>query len=71
MVNINVLPGAIGEIFAEVSQTRKLTKADRYGLMAAIVTESIDDDERDAIDRLLRSVVRQKIALANELSSIL
>lgn len=70
MVNVNLLPGAIGEMMAYVSKTGKLTKADRYGLMAAILTGEISDEERQAIDRLLRSVVRRRIQIGNEISAI-
>ncbi len=71
MVKLNLLPGAIGEMIAQVSQTRQLTKADRYGLMAAIITEAISDEERQAIDRLLRSVVRKRIQINNEISAVI
>jgi hypothetical protein len=54
-----------------VSKTRKLTQADRYGLMAAIITESINEEEKRAIDRLLHSVVRKRIKIGNEVSAIL
>ena len=70
-MKINVLPGAIGEILAQVSQTRQLTQADRYGLMAAIVTEAMSEEEERAINRLLRSVVRQRIKIANEISTVI
>jgi anthranilate phosphoribosyltransferase len=71
MMKLNLLPGAIGEIIAHVGQTRQLTKADRYGLMAAIMTEAISEEERQAIDRLLRSVVRKRIQIGNEISAII
>ena len=69
-MNINVLPGALGEIFAQVSETSQLTQADRYGLMAAIVTEAMNEDEQRAMNRLLRSVVRERIQIANEISRV-
>lgn len=71
MMKLNLIPGAIGEILAQVSQTRQLTQADRYGLMAAILTESITEEERRGIDRLLRAVVRKRIAIAHELSAVI
>lgn len=71
MINLYLIPGAIGEILAYVSQTSQITQADRYGLMAAIITESINEEERRAIDRLLRSVTRKRIAISHELSGIL
>jgi hypothetical protein len=58
MLILNVLPGAINEMLVSVSNTGYLTKLDRYGLMAAIIDESLDPEERSSIDRLLRLVRR-------------
>lgn len=60
---LQLLPGAVAEIVASSSETGYLTLADRYGLMAAIADESLDEDERRAINRLLRLVQRGSIAL--------
>lgn len=65
---IRLLPSAISELFAQVSSTGKLTLADRYGLMAAILDESLSEDERHCIDRLLRALQRGRIQVVNELS---
>ncbi|NES85185.1 MAG: hypothetical protein F6K10_29335 [Moorea sp. SIO2B7] len=61
---IQLLPGAIAEIFASTSETRELTLADRYGLMAAALDESLDEEETRAINRMLRAVVRGKIKIS-------
>jgi hypothetical protein len=61
MLILNVLPGAINEMLVSVSNTGYLTKLDRYGLMAAIIDESLDPEERSSIDRLLRLVRRGMI----------
>lgn len=66
---INLLPGAINELIASVAQTHRLTKADRYGLLAAILDESITEDERYSIDRLIRSLVKGRIQIVDELSA--
>ncbi len=58
---VQILPGAIAEIVAKSSETGYLTLADRYGLMAAIADESLSEDERRAINRLLRLVQRGHI----------
>ncbi len=63
-----LLPSAISELFAQVSRTGKLTLADRYGLMAAILAESLNEDERRSIDRLLRAIRRGRIVVVDELS---
>lgn len=58
---IKLLPGSIADILAEASETKCLTTADRYGLMAAVFDESLDEDERRAINRILHSVSRGRI----------
>jgi len=61
MLSINLIPGAINEISASVRDTNCLTKADRYGMMAAIIDESTTDEERGSLDRLLRALVKGRI----------
>ncbi|MGB0560193.1 MAG: hypothetical protein ACPGVO_00100 [Spirulinaceae cyanobacterium] len=64
MLQLQLLPGAISAMFADATETKTLTEADRYGLLAAILTEDIEDEERRAVDRILRSVRRGKLAIA-------
>ncbi len=71
MVQIKLLPGAINEIVANVTDTQKITQADRYGLMAAILDESITEDERRSVDRLIRLLVKGRIQVTNEISMML
>ncbi|MEA5517434.1 hypothetical protein [Limnoraphis robusta] len=47
-----------------------MTQADRYGLMAAILDETLSEDERESVDRLLRAVVRGRIHVVDELSAL-
>ena len=63
MFEVSLLPGAINEILASVARNCYLTQLDRYGLMAAMLDESITEEERRSIDRLLRYVLRGKIQL--------
>ena len=65
MSPLNLLPGAIYEIIVSVSDTGHLSLLDRYGLMAAIMDESIEEEERLSIDRLLRSICRGRVQVAN------
>lgn len=67
---INLLPGAVYAIIASVGNNNYLTQADRYGLMAAILDESLSEDERKSIDRLLRAVALRRIHVVDELSAI-
>ncbi|MEM8638254.1 MAG: hypothetical protein AAGG51_05555 [Cyanobacteria bacterium P01_G01_bin.54] len=64
MPQLELLPGAISAMFADIAQTQILTEADRYGLLAAILTGNLDNDERQAIDRILRFVCRGRLAIA-------
>ncbi len=68
---LTLLPGAISELFAQATATGKLTWADRYGLLAAILSDSLSDEERSAIDRLLRAVKNKRIAIQDEISALL
>ena len=67
---LHLIPSALGELFAEVNDTGYITLADRYGLMAAIFDDSLTEEEKRSIDRLLRAVCRGKIKLVNELSLV-
>ncbi|MBE9117542.1 hypothetical protein IQ249_16715 [Lusitaniella coriacea LEGE 07157] len=59
---LQLLPGAISEILASVNETGTLTLNDRYGLMAAILDENIEEEEARAITRLLRSIKRGRLS---------
>lgn len=64
------LPCAIAEIFAQANLSGKITLADRYGIMAALLEDKLDDEDRQAIDRLLHSVRRGRLRIVNEISAI-
>ncbi len=67
---VRLIPGAISDLFAQVTTSGKITLADRYGLMAAVLEDSMSEDERSAIDRLLRSLCRGRIQVVNEISAM-
>jgi hypothetical protein len=71
MPPVTLLPSAISELFAQVSVTGKITLADRYGLMAAMLSESISEEEIDCIDRLLHALRKGRVQVVDELSTIL
>lgn len=71
MTPVTLLPSAISELFAQVSVTGKITLADRYGLMAAMLSESISEEEIDCIDRLLHALRKGRVQVVDELSTIL
>jgi hypothetical protein len=68
--SLDLIPGAVAELFVQATLSGKLTWADRYGLMAAILSDSLSEDERNAIDRLLRSVRHNRVTIDDELSSL-
>ncbi|HLO49061.1 MAG TPA: hypothetical protein VK211_11655 [Kamptonema sp.] len=61
---------AISELFAQANATNCITVADRYGLMAAVFDESLNEEERRSLNRLLRSICRGRIKIVEELSAI-
>jgi hypothetical protein len=67
-VQLCLLPGAIPEMFAQISNSGVITLADRYGLLAALTVGGIDEEERLSIDRILRAVCRGRLKLIDELS---
>ncbi|TAG94904.1 MAG: hypothetical protein EAZ09_12455 [Oscillatoriales cyanobacterium] len=71
MLFIQLIPGAISEILASVSDTGTLTIADRYGLMAAILDEALQEEDRNSLNRLLRAVLRGRVKIVNELSAMI
>lgn len=68
MPHIQILPGAVSEIIATSADSGVLTLADRYGLMAAILDEFINDEEEEALNRLLRRVIRGRIQVVDQIS---
>lgn len=68
---VNLLPGSIAEILASSSETGVLTLADRYGLMAATLEDELQEEDIRAINRLLRAVMRGKIKVVDQISSLL
>ena len=65
-----LLPNAISELFAQATCSGQLTCADRYGLMAAVMSTSLKEEERLAIDRLLYAICRGRVHLSDELSAL-
>lgn len=65
-----LLPNALPDLFAQVSYSGKITLADRYGLMAALLGESLTVEDRELIDRLLHAVYRRRVKVVDEISSV-
>ncbi|NJN73145.1 MAG: hypothetical protein HC799_10260 [Limnothrix sp. RL_2_0] len=65
--NLLLLPGAVAEMLASVSQNKTLTLGDHYGLLAAALDETLPKEERLAVNRILRSVLRGKVHVTNKI----
>lgn len=67
---VSLLPGALSELFVRTATTGKITLADRYGLMAALLDDTLTEEEQQILNRLLRAVNRGKIAVVDDLSAL-
>lgn len=65
LIQLQLIPGAIAEMLASVSDTGMLTLGDRYGLLAATLDDSLSEEERRAVNRLLRAVMRGKVKVSS------
>lgn len=63
---VQLLPGAISEILASVTDTGTLTLSDRYGLLAATLDENLDECDRRSANRLLRAVLRGRVQVSDD-----
>ncbi len=69
-IQLRLLPGAISDLFAQVSHSGMITLADRYGLLAAMLEDALSDEEREAIDRLLYGLYRGRMKMVSEISVV-
>lgn len=71
ILHLRLLPSALFDLYAQAATSGAVTLADRYGLLAAILEESLSDDERSALDRILWAICRGRVRVIDELSAIL
>ncbi|MFB2837061.1 hypothetical protein [Floridanema evergladense] len=69
-MQVQLLPNALSELYAQVSNSGQVTLADRYGLMAAVLDETLDEEQRMAVNRIIYSIYKRKLVIVNEISSI-
>jgi len=67
---VRLIPGAVSDLFAQTSTSGKVTVADRYGLMAAVLEDELSEDERRSIDRILYALNRGRVQIVDELSCV-
>lgn len=53
----------IAELFYQVCHSGNLTRADRWGLMSALLGSTLSLEDREAIDRLLHAARRGWVAI--------
>lgn len=69
-VQLCLLDWALADLFATVADSGTLTLADRYGLLAALLQESLTEEERMMVDRMLYAIWRGRITVLDELSVV-
>lgn len=67
---INLLPAGLFELFAEATSSGRITIADRYGLMAALLQNTLSEEEQSILDRVLYGVRRGRLQVVNEISNV-
>lgn len=70
-IHICLLQTGISELFVQASSSGIITLADRYGLLAAMLNESLTEEEKSTIDRILYSLRKGRLRIVNELSVVL
>ncbi|WP_347239987.1 hypothetical protein [Oscillatoria sp. FACHB-1406] len=51
-------------MLVSIADTGRITLMDRYGLMAASLNESLNEEDRRAVNRILRGIVKGRIHIA-------
>ena len=67
---LRLLPGAISDLFAQASCSGKITLADRYGLQAAFLEDTLTEEEQQSIDRLFHALYRGRMKIVSEISAL-
>ena len=70
MFSLCILPTTISELFASISNTGKITEAERYGIMAILRHPGLEDEEVYALNRLLQAISRGRIQVVNQRSAL-
>lgn len=69
-IELRLLPGAISDLFAQASCSGKITLADRYGLLAAFLEDTLTEEEKQSIDRLFHALHRGRMEMVSEISAL-
>ena len=66
---VRLIPGALSDLYAQATSSGEITLADQYGLMAALLEESLTSEERASLNRLLHGIRRGRLKVVNEISA--
>ncbi|SKB14026.1 conserved hypothetical protein [Planktothrix sp. PCC 11201] len=67
---ICLIESALGELFAKIHETGRVTLADRYGLLAAVFDDNLTEEELRSLSRIYRAIARKQIEIVDEISTI-
>ncbi|MCS6814084.1 MAG: hypothetical protein NZ772_11045 [Cyanobacteria bacterium] len=67
---MNLLPTALSEMFLQVTKTKTISKADQYGMLTALLDDSVNEHDLQSIDRILYAVRRGRVQVVDELSTL-
>ncbi|MDW8201994.1 MAG: hypothetical protein RML75_12430 [Cyanobacteriota bacterium SKYGB_h_bin112] len=70
MSAMNLLPTALSEMFLQVTKTKTISKADQYGMLTALLDDSVNEHDLQSIDRILYAVRRGRVQVVDELSTL-
>ena len=65
MSTIDLLPHGMADMFIQATNSGALTLADRYTIKMAVLKESLSDEERQVIDRLLYAIRKGRVRLVS------
>jgi len=66
-----LLPCGLSDLYLAVSNSMKITLADRYGLMAAVCNPTATEEELRVINRLCWLLGKGKLQVVNEISALI
>ena len=64
-------PHVLSDLFAQISHSGKISLAERYKFMHAILSQTLNEEERLSIERLLYSFRRGRLKGVEEKAAVL
>ncbi len=70
MAPIDGFPHAMAEMFAQITTSGVVTLADRHTIRAAVLQDSLSEEERQVLDRLLYAVRKGRVRVLDSSSAL-